>query len=32
LCSSDISDSLSFVQLTNGMVVTKKQAKEMGLM
>ena len=32
LCSSDISDSLSFVQLTNGMIITKKQAKEMRLM
>jgi len=32
LCSSDISDSLSLVQLTNGLVITRKQAKEMGLM
>lgn len=31
LCSSDISDSLSLVQLTNGMVLTRKQAKEMGI-
>lgn len=32
LCSSQISDSLSLVQLPNGLVLTKKQAKEMGLL
>lgn len=32
LCGSDLSDSLSLVQLTNGLVLTRKQAKEMGLM
>lgn len=32
LCSSELSDSLSLVQLTNGLVITRKQAKEMGLM
>lgn len=30
LCSSDISDSLSLVQLSNGMILTKGQAKEFG--
>ena len=30
LCSSDISDSLSFVQLSNGLIVTRGQAKEFG--
>jgi Domain of unknown function (DUF6398) len=30
LCSSDISDSLSFVQLSNGMILTKAQAKKFG--
>ncbi len=30
LCSSDISDSLSLVQLSNGMILTKGQAKESG--
>lgn len=31
-CSSEISDSLSFVQLPNGIVLTKKMAKEAGLL
>ena len=30
LCSSEISDSLSFIQLSNGMILTKAQAKEFG--
>ncbi|MFH1093649.1 MAG: DUF6398 domain-containing protein [Candidatus Omnitrophota bacterium] len=30
LCSSEISDSLSFIQLSNGMILTKAQAKESG--
>ena len=30
LCGSDISDSLSFVQLSNGLIVTRGQAKEFG--
>jgi len=30
LCSSDISDSLSLIQLSNGMILTKAQAKELG--
>ncbi|MBW2039466.1 MAG: hypothetical protein JRI46_07720 [Deltaproteobacteria bacterium] len=32
LCTLDISDSLTFVELPNGMVLTKKMAKEMGIM
>lgn len=32
LCRSEISDSLTFVRLSNGMVLTKKMAKEMGIM
>ena len=32
LCNSEISDSLSFVQLPNGIVLTKKMAKETGLL
>ncbi|MBN2373599.1 hypothetical protein JXL19_07425 [bacterium] len=32
LCSPQISDSLSFVQLPNGIVLSKRQAKEMGLL
>ncbi len=31
LCSPELSDSLTFVQLPNGMVLTKQMAKEMGL-
>jgi hypothetical protein len=31
LCSPEISDSLTFVELPNGMVLTKKMAKEMGI-
>jgi len=31
LCSSQISDSLTFVELPSGMVLTKKMAKEMGI-
>ncbi len=31
LCSPDIADSLSFVQLPNGLILTRRQAKEMGL-
>lgn len=30
LCSPDIADSLSFVQLPNGLILTRRQAKEMG--
>ena len=30
LCSSRITDSFSFVQLSNGMILTKGQAKELG--
>lgn len=32
LCNSEISDSLSFVQLPNGIVLTKRMAKEAGLL
>jgi len=32
LCSPDIADSLSFVQLPNGLILTRRQAKEMGFM
>jgi hypothetical protein len=32
LCSPDLSDSFTFVQLPNGMVLTKKMAKEMGFL
>ncbi len=32
LCNPEISDSLTFVKLPNGMVLTKKMAKEMGIM
>ncbi len=32
LCNSEISDSLSFVQLPNGIVLTKEMAKEAGLL
>jgi len=32
LCSPDIADSLSFVELPNGLILTRQQAKEMGLM
>jgi hypothetical protein len=32
LCSPEISNSLTFVELPNGMVLTKKMAKEMGIM
>ena len=31
LCSPEISDSLTFVELPNGMVLTKKMAREMGI-
>ena len=31
LCSPDIADSLSLVQLPNGLILTRRQAKEMGL-
>ena len=31
LCSEDISDGLTFVQLSNGIVLSKRMAKEMGL-
>jgi hypothetical protein len=31
-CSPDISDSLTLVQLSNGMILTKKMAKEAGLL
>ncbi len=32
LCSTELSDSFTFVQLSNGMVLTKKMAKEMGIL
>ena len=32
LCSAEISDSLTLVQLPNGIVLTKKMAREMGTM
>lgn len=32
LCNSEISDSLSLVQLPNGIVLTKRMAKEAGLL
>ncbi len=32
LCSPDISDGLTYVQLSNGMVVSKRMAKEMGIL
>lgn len=31
-CNPEISDSLTFVQLPNGMILTKKMAKEAGLL
>ena len=31
LCSSEISDDLTFVQLSNGMVLPKRMAKQMGI-
>ncbi|MCX5919680.1 MAG: DUF6398 domain-containing protein [Deltaproteobacteria bacterium] len=32
LCNPEISDSLSFVRLPNGLVLSKKMAKEMGIL
>jgi hypothetical protein len=32
LCSTELSDSFTLVQLPNGMVLTKKMAKEMGIL
>lgn len=32
LCSPDISDGLTYVQLSNGMVVSKRMAREMGIL
>jgi hypothetical protein len=32
LCSAELSDSFTFVQLSNGMVLTKKMAREMGIL
>jgi hypothetical protein len=32
LCSTRISDSLTFIELPNGMVLTKKMAKEKGIL
>ena len=32
LCSPDIADSLSLVQLPNGLILTRRQAKQMGLL
>ncbi len=32
LCSPELSDSLTFVQFSNGMVISKRLAKEMGLL
>jgi hypothetical protein len=31
LCDEEISDGLTFVQLSNGVVLTKRMAKEMGI-
>ena len=31
LCSSEISDALTIVQLSNGMIITKQMAREMGI-
>ena len=31
LCSEEISDGLTFVQLSNGIVISKRMAKEMGI-
>jgi hypothetical protein len=31
LCSEEISDGLTFVQLSNGIVLSKRMAKEMGM-
>jgi hypothetical protein len=31
LCSEELSDSFTFVELSNGMVVSKRMAKEMGI-
>jgi hypothetical protein len=32
LCSPDISDSLTFVRLSNGMIVSKRMARRMGIL
>jgi len=32
LCSPELSDSLTFVQLSNGIVLSKRMAKEMGIL
>ena len=32
LCSPDISDSLTYVQLSNGMILSKQMAREMGIL
>lgn len=32
LCNTEISDSLTFVRLPNGLVLSKKMAKEMGVL
>jgi len=32
LCSTELSDSFTLVQLSNGMVLTRKMAKEMGIL
>ncbi len=32
LCSPELSDSLTYVQLSNGMIVSKKMAREMGIL
>jgi len=31
-CRPELSDSLTFVQLSNGMVLSKRMAKEMGIL
>ena len=32
LCSPEISDNLTYVQLSNGMILSKRMAKEMGIL
>ncbi len=32
LCSTEVSDTLNFVELPNGLILTKKMAKEMGIL
>jgi hypothetical protein len=32
LCNAEITDSLTYVQLPNGIILTKAMAKEMGIL